>query len=150
MVIKLNENNIQEAVRFHGHLGPFLVLGLKMGKFAKEYINPRDFKDIEVEIFIHPFKTPESCIIDGIQFSSGCTIGKKNLIIKESDKKEIKAIFRGNNKELNIKVKDLVVNIIKHKLSDHHGAGHSHGTIEDVAKEIIDKNIEDLFDYEKK
>lgn len=26
---------IEKAADFHGHLGPFLVIGVKMGKFAK-------------------------------------------------------------------------------------------------------------------
>jgi formylmethanofuran dehydrogenase subunit E len=36
---------------------------------------------VEVEL---PYRVPISCLLDGIQFSTGCTIGNKRLAFKES------------------------------------------------------------------
>jgi formylmethanofuran dehydrogenase subunit E len=146
----INEEVIKKAIDFHGHLGPFLILGLKMGSYAREYIKPNDIHDISAEIRIEPLKTPESCIIDGVQFTSGCTTGKCNLEIKKRDGKGIEATFKGNNKEIIIKVKDMTLGVIRHNLSDHHGSHHSHGTVEDVAHDILHKDFDALFEYEKR
>ncbi|MBD3230828.1 MAG: hypothetical protein GF329_21805 [Candidatus Lokiarchaeota archaeon] len=150
MKFKLDEEYLEDATKFHGHLGPFLVLGLKMGSFAKKYIKPRDIKDITADVFINPLKTPESCVIDGIQISSGCTTGKRNLNINLKESKGIEVIFKGNDKEIFIKVKDMTLGVIKHNLSDHHGSHHSHGTVEDVARNISKKDFDALFEIEKK
>ncbi|MHA1269544.1 MAG: FmdE family protein [Candidatus Helarchaeota archaeon] len=145
----MKDEILKMAIKFHGHLGPFLVLGLKMGEYAKNYIKPVDFKDISAEVTLSLLKPPESCILDGIQISSGCTIGKRNLIINESETPSIKAIFKGNNREIIIKVKEIALGVIRHNLSDHHGAHHHHESPEDLAKDILEKDFESLFDFEK-
>ena len=171
----MKKDIIQKAKNFHGHLGPFLVLGLKMGTYAKEYIKPKDFKEMSAVVLINPLKTPESCAIDGIQFSSCCTTGKCNLIVKEKDSPGIECIFKGNNRMIKITVKDMALGVIKHKLSDHnhhyhdhsldhhdtfdplhqediihHQHFHDHGSVEDVAYEIIGLDFDALFYYECK
>ncbi|TFF87713.1 MAG: hypothetical protein EU549_04230 [Promethearchaeota archaeon] len=150
MKCDLDKEFLNNAIEFHGHLGPYLVLGLKMGSFAKNYIEPKSYKDISAELLINPLETPESCIIDGIQFSSSCTTGKRNLKINLKDSKGIEATFKGNNREIHIKVKDMALGVIKHNLSDHHHSHHSHGTTEDVARDILSKDVEALFEYDKK
>ncbi|MHA1229255.1 MAG: formylmethanofuran dehydrogenase subunit E family protein [Candidatus Helarchaeota archaeon] len=141
---------IDKAVLFHGHLGPFLILGLKMGQMAIDYLKPSNYNEISAEVLINPLSTPESCVIDGIQVSTCCTTGKRNLIVKEKNTPGIEAIFIGKDKKIEIKVKDIALGVIKHKLSDHHHSHHSHGTVEDVANEIIDQENDALFDYELK
>jgi len=145
----LNDDFLKNAVNFHGHLGPFLILGLKMGEFAKNYIQPVDYKDISASILIEPLETPLSCILDGIQIASGCTIGKRNIEVKQRDSKGIEAIFEGNNHKIWIKVNDIALGVILHNLTDHHGSNHHHGSMEDVAKDIIEKDFDALFEYKK-
>jgi formylmethanofuran dehydrogenase subunit E len=43
---------------------------------------------------------PQSCVLDGIQVSSGCTFGKKNITIKES--KCTRAEFRNGDRTIAI------------------------------------------------
>lgn len=47
---------LKEAVRFHGHMGPFLVLGFKMGFLAKKILNCDPFT---VTAEIHTGKRPQ-------------------------------------------------------------------------------------------
>ncbi|MEW6238240.1 MAG: formylmethanofuran dehydrogenase subunit E family protein [Candidatus Omnitrophota bacterium] len=65
--------------RFHGHLGPNVALGACMGEYAiVKYGIPRYFGvTVEVEC---PKEPPVSCIIDGLQMTTGATYGKKNII----------------------------------------------------------------------
>ena len=94
----------EEAVRFHGHNGPFLALGYKAGSYAMEKLRPERLLDIEcsVETII---KKPYTCVIDGIQCSTYCTLGKGNLKLKSSSEKRIGITFRSKGKEVRLVLK---------------------------------------------
>ena len=97
--------------RFHGHLGPFLVIGLRMGGLAREGLgNPDPVHSLECLVELEN-KRPVSCLIDGIQVSSGCTLGKGNINIK--DGKGISATFRGNERSVKITLKENVMEMLK-------------------------------------
>lgn len=68
---------LQKAIEFHGHLGPYMVLGLRVGWLARNRLCAGPF-EIRAEIGCPP-KPPGSCFIDGVQMGSGCTLGKANL-----------------------------------------------------------------------
>ena len=71
------ENDLKKVEQFHGHLGPYAVIGYRMGKLACEKLGENPFeKQVTVSTGTTP---PLSCIIDGIQLSSGCTLGKGNI-----------------------------------------------------------------------
>ena len=73
----VSDNVLRQAARFHGHLGPWLVLGLKAGAYARRKLAVSPFK-LNARVFC-PAGTPYTCFVDGIQFSSGCTVGKGNI-----------------------------------------------------------------------
>ena len=78
---------MEELAKFHGHLGPYIVLGYRMGRYALKY-----FGDNPFEIFATIWcsgKTPQSCIMDGIQLGSGCTFGKRNILLNISEYVEV-------------------------------------------------------------
>ena len=72
--------------KFHGHLGPNVIFGYRMGKLVKS-VRP---KDVVANVYCGT-EPPMSCLIDGIQLSSGCTMGKNN--IKVIGNGELKAEF---------------------------------------------------------
>lgn len=69
---------LMELRRFHGHLGPYVVLGLRVGQYALERAHGHSHFGVETEVRCAE-QPPESCLLDGIQFSTGCTMGKRNL-----------------------------------------------------------------------
>lgn len=72
---------LKKITEFHGHLGPYVVIGYRMGKIANKKLGNNPFSKKSI---VYTGTTPPlSCIIDGIQISSGCTTGKGNLNIKE-------------------------------------------------------------------
>jgi formylmethanofuran dehydrogenase subunit E len=82
---------LQEGVRFHGHLGPYLALGLRMGIVAVRVLKPKALHELSVKVWTK--KTPpQSCLLDGIQVSSGCTLGKGNVRVEAAE--HIRATFR--------------------------------------------------------
>jgi formylmethanofuran dehydrogenase subunit E len=104
--LELNEK-IKGLVEFHGHLGPYLIIGFKMGELSNELLGKETgagtghlLKKVIVKTGTKP---PMSCIIDGIQYISGCTLGKGNIEIIDSQKPE--ATFIMNDKTLTISLK---------------------------------------------
>lgn len=63
---------------FHGHLGPYVVAGLRLGRYALRRLAADPHFGIEAEVEC-PDAPPPSCVLDGIQFSTGCTLGKRNI-----------------------------------------------------------------------
>ena len=80
--------NYQEAIRFHGHNGPFLALGYKLGKYLNRILKPQGIMDLSITITIR-IEKPYTCIIDGLQCSTFATFGKANMIVKKIRGKDI-------------------------------------------------------------
>jgi len=72
------EINLKEVIKFHGHLGPYLVLGLIGGSLALKKIGSRKHFGLKVLVYGANEK-PKSCLIDGLQLSTGATYGKGNI-----------------------------------------------------------------------
>lgn len=90
------------AVRLHGHPGPFLALGVRMGLVALHLLGSPGYRGItaEVETGSAP---PLSCLVDGIQISTGCTTGKGNLVIRSLG--QAAATFVAQGKKVRIAVR---------------------------------------------
>jgi len=82
---------LEAGVKFHGHLGPYLVLGLRMGVVAVRILKPKGLHELSLRVWTK--KTPpQSCLLDGIQVSSGCTLGKGSVRVEASGR--TRAVFR--------------------------------------------------------
>lgn len=68
---------LRAATAFHGHLGPWLALGLRAGLRARRVLGQDPFR-LKAAVRC-PARTPWSCFLDGVQFGSGCTLGKGNI-----------------------------------------------------------------------
>ncbi len=86
----LSEELLRGAKDFHGHRGPFLILGLRIGLAALRLLDAEGWFDLKCRVRL-PLRVPETCLLDGIQFSTGCTLGKRNIEVEEGE--EIKAFF---------------------------------------------------------
>lgn len=71
---------VARAVEFHGHRGPYLVCGLRMGLLALRLLGSRGYMGLTVtaETGVTP---PVSCLADGLQIATGCTLGKGNIAL---------------------------------------------------------------------
>jgi formylmethanofuran dehydrogenase subunit E len=121
------------AIKFHGHLGPFLVLGLKAGLTGVGYLGKDYFKmHATVETASHP---PRSCFIDGIQFASGCTTGKGNIEVKVSDRVSVE--FTLGEDMIKIDVRDEILKAIDRVSSN--------SQAELLSRELMQKTDTELF-----
>ncbi len=73
----------EKAEDFHGHFGPFLVIGVRMGLTGLNRLNAVKDKSLVVAASLPPH-VPFSCIIDGLQVTTKCTVGNQRLSLKDS------------------------------------------------------------------
>ncbi|MEI6503649.1 MAG: formylmethanofuran dehydrogenase subunit E family protein [Armatimonadota bacterium] len=88
------QSDLAALKTFHGHLGPYLVAGVRMGRHALKRLQATRHFGLEAEVWC-PNGPPSSCLLDGIQFATGCTLGKGNIRHHIDD--EIKALFRNRH-----------------------------------------------------
>ena len=86
---------------FHGHLGPYVVIGYRMGSLAKAELVGKTKAIVRSGL-----RPPLSCLADGVQFSSGCTLGKGNIEVL--DEGLAQATFSAGGRVLTIALKDEV------------------------------------------
>jgi len=87
----------------HGHLGIYSVIGAKMGIRAREYFHA-GLDKLKV-ISFGGNKPPKSCFNDGLQASTGATIGQ-GLITVVADDPRPEAVFGYQGRQIRIKLKD--------------------------------------------
>lgn len=80
---------LERAKSFHGHLGPWLVLGIRIGEDAVRTLGARRWFGASVVVNCPP-RPPHSCIADGLQLSTGCTYGKRSIEIRPADDVEVR------------------------------------------------------------
>ena len=73
------------VTQFHGHLGPAIIFGCRAGMVALDAVGAQGYFDVEVTAQGPFAKPPQSCVLDGLQLSTGATLGKRNLNIVESE-----------------------------------------------------------------
>jgi formylmethanofuran dehydrogenase subunit E len=77
---------LKTTVQFHGHLGPWVVIGARFGMAGLKAVEAHGFFDVEIRCE-GPFpKPPQSCFLDGLQIGSGATLGKRTLNYVEAEK----------------------------------------------------------------
>lgn len=107
----MNKANIDEAVKFHGHLGPWLVLGLAMGELALKELAANKYFGVEVKVF-GAVEKPKSCLIDGLQLSTGATYGKGNITKFEADQVKVEAVNKETKTSVSMEPADAILNRI--------------------------------------
>jgi len=128
------------AANFHGHLGPFLVVGARMGLIGLRELQTKrgDLKlraltELECEV-------PFSCTIDGIQVVTQCTVGNGRLQITNA-KNKIAASFQLNQKEVTVRLKPVKLKELKNALP---GTARSNRNIQ-LARKIASMPEGELF-----
>ena len=82
---------LDEVVAFHGHMCPGLALGVRAAEVALDRIGPHS-ADEEVVAIVET----DMCGVDAIQYMTGCTFGKGNLIHRDYGKNAYTFIRRSD------------------------------------------------------
>jgi formylmethanofuran dehydrogenase subunit E len=116
--------------KFHGHLGPFAVLGYRMGQLARRRFTQRIYARVHSGT-----ERPLSCLADGVQMSSCCTLGKNNITLLEDG--QARAEFSDGAGHLDILVRPELISDISSRC-DHHNE-------EDLAMHFFTLSDDELF-----
>lgn len=88
---------------FHGHLGVFSIVGAKMGIKARELFGVGTDK---LEVITNAgTRPPYSCLNDGIQVSTGATLGMGTIHLARKGKVRPSAVFTYENRSVRITLK---------------------------------------------
>jgi len=133
--------SLREAIKFHGHLGPYLVLGLLAGETALKKIKCKKYFGLDVKVWGAKEK-PKSCLIDGLQLSSGATYGKGNIKKLNGPAIKIEFSHREKRARLNLKLSDGLIEKLQQ--------AKTHQQSELLAEELYRSNFKELFNLQLK
>jgi formylmethanofuran dehydrogenase subunit E len=76
------DDDLRDTIQFHGHLCPGLALGYRVAKAALRELDAERPEDEELVAVVEN----DSCAVDAIQYMTGCTFGKGNLVFHDYGK----------------------------------------------------------------
>lgn len=94
-----HNHTVDELAAFHGHLGPYIVVGYRIGRYVRDNFCDDPFR-MKALVYCSG-TTPQSCLADGIQLGSGCTLGKRSIEIIPSD--NVYCDFKADGKTLSLR-----------------------------------------------
>jgi pyrimidine-specific ribonucleoside hydrolase len=99
----------------HGHLGIYAIIGVKMGIRAREYFNI-GFDDMAVLSFAGQ-KPPLSCLNDGLQASTGATLGHGLIKVSDDPQSKPEAVFALKNRKIRISLEKETAEMVRAAIS---------------------------------
>jgi formylmethanofuran dehydrogenase subunit E len=125
--------SLADLAAFHGHLGPYIVLGYRIGRYVRDNFCDDPFR---MKALVYCSGTPpQSCLVDGVQLGSGCTLGKRSIEIIPSD--TLRCDFEVEGRRLSIRPRPIQVP----ERDEHYDAA-----IESIAERMYALPDEDLFE----
>lgn len=124
---------IERGTLLHGHLGPYLVAGIRMGLLALRELRSPGYFGLRAESDAGR-ETPLSCLNDGVQIGSGCTLGKGNLRIVGKGKPRVRFVSE-DGREITIDLRPEIV------------ASFAGADLAAKSREIERRPLEELFEW---
>ncbi len=87
---------LEKAKEFHGHLCPFVALGVKASIIAMDEIGvQRSDENKSIGEDIIAIVECNNCFVDGVQVATGCAFGNNSLIYFDLGKNALSLVKRG-------------------------------------------------------
>lgn len=125
----MNQEYWNKAKAFHGHECPGLAIGVKVCQAVQEKMGIDPAVDEELVCIAEN----DACGLDAIQVLLGCTIGKGNLIYKQTGKQAFTFINRDTGKAMRFYLK----------------AKHNGMERQQYQEYLLNSSIDNLFDYKE-
>lgn len=93
----IDANSEEGVVKFHGHMCPGLAWGMRAAEVCLSEVGPNSFGHEVVAIV-----ETNMCGVDAIQFLTGCTLGKGNLVHLDYGKNVYTFIRRGDGRAVRV------------------------------------------------
>jgi formylmethanofuran dehydrogenase subunit E len=95
----ISEELVQQTIKFHGHSCPGLALGIRAAQLALAELGRASDEEIVAVV------ETDMCGVDAVQFLTGCTFGKGNLIHVDYGKNAFTFYRRSDGKGIRIVTK---------------------------------------------
>jgi len=95
----------KDIIAFHGHSCPGVTIGYRMTKAALAFLSESRSTDEELVAIVEN----NACGVDALQYLSGCTFGKGNLIFKDYGKHVYTLYDRKTKRGVRVVFKDHAV-----------------------------------------
>jgi len=125
---------------FHGHLGPYVVLGYRMGRIALRELHSAGHFGLS-SVVHSVLKQPESCLIDGVQLGSGCTLGKRNIEIEATAGPAFAEFESERGERITISLREDIPRLIAGLILE--------SGVEDAGDKILHMSEESLFEVRR-
>ena len=129
MTCTIDEKQIKKTIEFHGHNCPGLTIGIRAAELALKRLNAGNRAD-----WVCVTET-DMCGVDAIQFLTGCSYGKGNLIHKDFGKSAFTFFDRAAQKGFRALFTDSVTNNTDR---------------EERIRHLLETDLTDLFTVEEK
>jgi len=96
----IDRETLARLVEFHGHMCPGLAMGIRASEVALERIGPHS-ADEEVVAIVET----DMCGVDAVQFLTGCTFGKGNLVHHDFGKNAYTFLRRSDGRAVRVSMR---------------------------------------------
>ena len=93
----LDTATLERIIEFHGHMCPGLAMGIRAAEVALEQVGAHS-ADEEVMAIVET----DMCGVDAVQFLTGCTFGKGNLVHLDYGKNAYTFVRRSDGRALRV------------------------------------------------
>jgi len=125
----VDKSDWQKAVEFHGHACPGLAIGFKAVEAVKEKMGVTFSSDEELVCVTEN----DACGVDAIQVLTGCSLGKGNLIYRDTGKQAFSFFNRKNGESLRVIAKPFREEMDREKRQEY----------------ILNAPVDEIFDFKK-
>ena len=155
MACTLTQDQIKETISFHGHSCPGLASGIRAAEWALIELCDRS-RDEELVAVVET----DMCGVDAIQFLTGCTFGKGNLIHRDYGKNAFTFYRRSDGKAARLVAKPEMYGDARQTLSQLHRKMQTESLTADeeaiwkqtrtmITEGIMNSALADLFEIKK-
>jgi len=148
---RLDEDRIQQTIAFHGHWCPGLAIGIRAAEWALTEMGKAPDEEIVAVV------ETDMCGVDAIQYLTGCTFGKGNLIHKDYGKNAFSFYRRRDGKAVRLVLRSAVygdtgplLRKLHHKMEttglDEAGAKLWEETRSAISRRIMESGMEEIFE----
>ena len=89
--------DIEGTIGFHGHFCPGLAIGIRVAEMALRELGERAPDEELVAV-----AETRSCSVDAVQYLTGCTLGKGNLVLEDKGKNAFRFYRRSDGRAIRI------------------------------------------------
>jgi len=154
MPCSISKDLIEETITFHGHSCPGLAIGIRAAELALEEIGKASDEEMVAVV------ETDMCGVDAIQYLTGCTYGKGNLIHKDYGKNAFTFYRRRDNKAIRVVTRRDIFGDAGPVLRELNRKVQAEGLTEDeektwreirerISKHVMESDLADIFEIKE-